>query len=229
MKNDRKALGKPVSTDLKIDSKNNRSTSKLSHKRPPIECDQIPIGIAESSLQGKYIDANEEFCQIVGYDKEQLLALGIQNIIFEEDYPVVNTLYTQLVEGKIPFYELEKRYVRKDGTIIWVEAKRSIVRNSRGKALHTIGAILDVSERKRNEERLREQLENRVRDRTVELQVTNEALRKEIVERIQAEDLLRSWAHIFEHAEWGIATVFKDTFVMVNPTFAKMHGYAVGE
>jgi PAS domain S-box-containing protein len=66
------------------------------------------------------------------------------------------------------------------------------------------------------------QLENRVRQRTA-------ALQKEITERIQAEELLRSWAHIFQHADWGIATFLADNFVMVNPTFAKMHDYTSEE
>jgi PAS domain S-box-containing protein len=239
MKNDRKAHGKPDSTDLKVGENDHRSNSRSSRKSQPMIYEQIPIGIAESSLQGRYIDANEEFCQIVGYEKEQLLSLGIKDIIFEKDYPVVFKLYQQLAEGQIPFYELEKRYVRKDGKIIWVEAKRSVVRNSQGKVLYTIGAVQDVSERKRHEERLREheealrelnlELENRVQERTAELQKANQVLQEEITERKQAEELLRSWAHIFEHAEWGIATAHEDHFVMVNPAFGKMHGYEVGE
>jgi PAS domain S-box-containing protein len=239
MKNDPKAQGKPDSTDPKVGEKNRRSSSRSSRKHQPMMYEQVPIGIAESSLQGKYIDANEEFCQIVGYEKQQLLSLGIKDIIYEKDYPLVFKLYQQLAEGQIPFYKLEKRYVRKDGKIVWVEAKRSIVRNSDGKVLYTIGAVQDVSERKRNEARLRQheealrelnlELENRVRERTAELQKSNQVLQEEIAERKQAEELLRSWAHIFEHAEWGIATALQHTFVMVNPTFAKMHGYAVGE
>jgi PAS domain S-box-containing protein len=191
--------------------------------------EQIPVGIAESSIRGKYIDVNEEFCQIVGYEKEQLLGLGIKDIIFEEDYPLVSRLYKQLAEGKIPSYTLEKRYVRKDGKVVWVEAKRSLVRNSQGKPLYTVGAVLDVTERKRNEERHLEELENLVQQRTATLQELIQALQEEIAERTQAEGLLKSWAHIFEHADWGIATVLHDTFVMVNPTFAKMHGYEVGD
>jgi PAS domain S-box-containing protein len=61
------------------------------------------------------------------------------------------------------------------------------------------------------------------------LQATNQALREEIAERQQAEELLRRWAHIFEHADWGIATVHQDILVMVNPTYAKMHGYTAEE
>ena len=229
IKRDRKVQGKQVSAHFKADEKIQRSTSKRSLRRSPIVYEQIPIGIAESSIQGKYIDANEEFCRIVGYEKEQLLALGIRDIIFEKDYPAVIKLYRQLAEGKIPSYTLEKRYVRKDGKVVWVEVKRSLVRGAHGEALYTVGAVLDVTRRKRKEERRRAQLEKRVQQRTAALQELVEVSRAEIAERMQAEKLLSSWAHIFEHADWGIATVFQDTFVMVNPTFAKMHGYTVEE
>src|SRR5689334_252959 len=139
MKRDRKVQRKAGSTD-----------AMSNHELPPVIYEEIPVGIAESSIRGKYIDANEEFCRIVGYQKEQLLGLSIKDIIFEEDYPIVSMLYKQLAEGKIPSYALEKRYVRRDGKVVWVEAKRSLVRNSRGKPLYTVGAVLDVTERKRN-------------------------------------------------------------------------------
>ena len=112
---------------------------------------QIPIGIVESSLQGECLNANDEFCRIVGYKKEQLLGLRIEDIVYEQDYPTVINLYHKLAEGEIPFYTVEKRYVRKDGKIVWVEAKRSLVRTSDGQALYTIGTVLDVTERKQAE------------------------------------------------------------------------------
>ena len=347
MKKARKAQGRLDSANVKGSNETHRSGSGL----PPMIYEQAPVGIVESTLQGECIDANEEFCRMVGYEKEQLLGRGIKDILFEKDYPVVMNLYHQLVEGKIPFYTLEKRYVRKDGEIVWVEAKRSLVRTSDGQALYTIGAMLDVTERKQAEEKyqrivktanegiweidkevrtvfvnsrmadmlgytveemmgrsvfefifpedyaegehrlerakqdvptrsdefryrrkdgselwvivsttpkldpqgnflgsfamfsditelkkaedaLRElnlELENRVQQQTAELQAANQVLLEQLSERKQAEELLRSWAHIFEHADWGIATVLDDTFVMVNPMFAKMHGYAVNE
>jgi PAS domain S-box-containing protein len=215
--------------DPKVQRKAGPADSKPDDKLAAMIYKEIPVGIAESSIRGKYIDVNEEFCRIVGYEKEQLLGLGIQDIIFEEDYPMVSMLYEQLAEGKIPSYTLEKRYVRKDGMVVWVEAKRSLVRNSQGRPLYTVGAVLDVTERKRNEERHLEELENLVQQRTATLQELIQSLQTEIAERTQAEELLKSWAHIFENADWGIATVLQDRFVMVNPTFAKMHGYEVGE
>jgi PAS domain S-box-containing protein len=228
MKRDRKTEGKLVLANLKVGEKTHRSTSKSILKLPPNIYEELPVGIAETSIEGKYINANAEFCRIVGYEREQLSSLSIQDIIFEEDYPVIDILYKQLVEGKISSYVVEKRYRRKEGTVVWVAAKRSIVSGSQGKALHTVVVALDISEIRR-EEKLREQLENLVQQRTVVLEEVIRSLQEEMARRIDHEGLWRSWAHIFEHADMGIATVFQDRYVKVNPAFARMHGYTAEE
>jgi PAS domain S-box-containing protein len=118
--------------------------------------EHAPIGIIENSPEGDYVNCNEEFCRITGYEKEELLSLTIKGLTYEEDYIFDIKLHQRLVAGDIPFYKLEKRYIRKDGEIIWAEVTRSLVRDTDGKPLYTIGAVLDVSERKRAEEALRD-------------------------------------------------------------------------
>ena len=118
--------------------------------------EHAPIGIIENSLEGNYVNCNEEFCRITGYGKEELLTLGIKDLTYEEDYIFDIKLHQRLIAGEIPFYKLEKRYMRKDGEIIWAEVTRSLVHDADGKPLYTIGAVLDVSERKQAEEQLRQ-------------------------------------------------------------------------
>ena len=117
--------------------------------------EHAPIGIIENSLEGNYVNCNEEFCRITGYGKEELLTLGIKDLTYEEDYIFDIKLHQRLITGEIPFYKLEKRYVRKGGEIIWAEVTRSLVRDADGEPLYTIGAVLDVSERRQAEEQLR--------------------------------------------------------------------------
>src|SRR6266566_2927350 len=117
--------------------------------------ERAPIGIIESSPEGKYVGANEEFCRILGYRKEELLQRGIKDVTHKEDYSRDIKLHRQLVAGEIPFYEIEKRYVRKDGAIIWAQILRSIVRDSDGAALYTIGAVRDITEHRAAEEKVR--------------------------------------------------------------------------
>src|SRR5256714_1778614 len=117
--------------------------------------ERAPIGIIESSPEGKYLGANEEFCRILGYKKKELLQRGIKDVTHQEDYSHDIKLHRQLVAGEIPFYEVEKRYVRKDGAIIWAQILRSIVRDAGGTPLYTIGAVRDVTEHKAAEEKVK--------------------------------------------------------------------------
>ena len=144
------------------------------------------IGISESSPEGKYVGANEEFCRILGYTKDEVLERGITDLTYQEDYKREIKMLRRLVAGEIAFYRMEKRYVRKDGAIIWTELLRSIVRDSEGVPLYTIGAERDITQQKKAEAALQKSkdlLEQRVRERTRELHRTNKELENEIERR----------------------------------------------
>src|SRR5438034_7207236 len=144
------------------------------------------IGISESSPEGKYVGANEEFCRILGYTKDEVLERGITDLTYQEDYKREIKMLRRLVAGEIAFYRMEKRYVRKDGAIIWTELLRSIVRDSEGVPLYTIGAVRDITQQKKAEAALQKSkdlLEQRVRERTRELHRTNKELENEIERR----------------------------------------------
>jgi PAS domain S-box-containing protein len=175
---DRNVNGKDGSGQSIEDRKPHRSISKPDQKSLQTAYDFTPIGIVQSSMDGKHIYANAEFCRILGYEREELLHRGMDDVTYADDFLVEKKLIEQLGTGEIEFYKLEKRYIRKDGEIIWVELTRSTVRNSRGKALHTIGVVLDITERKRTEEaltRAREQAE-KATDRIARLQQITAAL-----------------------------------------------------
>ena len=119
-----------------------------------------PVGIVESSPEGRYINSNEQFCAITGYNKKELSELGMQKITHAEDFPADFEFYQKLVTGELPFYQIEKRYVRRDGSILWCDLFRSAVRNADGKTLYTIGAVSDITTRKLAEAALRESEES---------------------------------------------------------------------
>jgi PAS domain S-box-containing protein len=154
MKKDQKAKGKLDSAALSPDSATYHSPSKLNTKHQQIIDQHVPIGIMECSREGKYIHVNDEFCQMLGYERDELLKIGIKDATHEDDFHVDMKLHRQLVAGEIPYYKLEKRYVRKNGQIIWVELTRSAVRNAGGEPLYTVGTVLDITERHSAEEAL---------------------------------------------------------------------------
>jgi len=157
-----------------------------SQQRLQATYERAPIGISEASPEGKYVGVNEEFCRILGYTKDEILRCRIKDLTHKEDYPREITLYRQLVAGEIPFYRIEKRYVRKNGTIIWAEILRSVVRDSDGAPLYTIGALRDITEEEKAEaalQKAKELLEHRVRERTHQLLVANRELKGEIERR----------------------------------------------
>lgn len=132
------------------------SGSQLNAKHQQLINQHLPIGIVETSLESKYIDVSEEFCRMLGYAKEELLQRSIKDVTKEEDYQTDMQLHDQLVMGEIPYYKIEKRFVRKDGQIIWVDLTRSAIRDDGGNVLYIVGIVLDVTERRLAEEALRE-------------------------------------------------------------------------
>src|SRR5688572_5615685 len=129
-------------TNVKTVKSGRRASPKTNGKHPLVAYEHIPIGIVEASLDGKYMDVNEEFCRILGYSRQELLRLGIKDCTHEDDYAIDAKLYEQLITEKIPFYRMEKRYLRRDGGKIWVELTRTLVCDEKGKPRYTMGVVL---------------------------------------------------------------------------------------
>ena len=154
MEKDHKTQGNLDVEESKTDNPSSLSASRLNAKHQQLINQHLPIGIVETSFDGMYIDVSEEFCQMLGYEREELLQRGIRDVTHEDDYHVDIKLHGQLVAGEIPHYAIEKRFVRKDGQIIWADLTRSAVRDASGKALYVVGIILDITERHAAEEAL---------------------------------------------------------------------------
>jgi len=154
---------------------------------------QSVSGIAEADRTGRFITVNDRFCQMTGYSREELMQLRMLDLTHPEDLPRSRELLEKLVSGGEP-YEIEKRYIRKDGSVIWVHKSVSAIRKSGSKAVQSLIAVLiDVSKSKQIEialQQLNLQLENLVSDRTAELRATNQTLQEEIAERIRVEEEL---------------------------------------
>lgn len=108
-----------------------------------------PIGMALLDLQGRFLHVNRSLCQIVGYSEEELLARTFQDITYPDDLGADLGNMHRLLSGEIASYQMEKRYFHKEGSIIWIQLTGSVVRDARGRPLHFIAQIQDITEQKR--------------------------------------------------------------------------------
>jgi diguanylate cyclase (GGDEF)-like protein/PAS domain S-box-containing protein len=121
------------------------------------------IGIAVVDAQGHPVETNAAVQGMLGYSAEELRQMTFAEFTHPEDIAADLDLFRQLVAGKRDSYQMEKRFVRKDGSIVWGRLTASAVRDDHGRMLFGIGMVEDITERKRTEEALRES-EERYRD-----------------------------------------------------------------
>jgi PAS domain S-box-containing protein/diguanylate cyclase (GGDEF)-like protein len=123
--------------------------------------EEAPIGMGLASIDpdhpGRLLQVNRAMCALTGYAEQQLLGLSIRDITHPDDVEQSVASFRRLVEGEIPDYELEKRYVRADGRVVWGLLHVSLVRDSSGNPLYAVGQIQDVTERKAAREQLAKQ------------------------------------------------------------------------
>ncbi len=108
---------------------------------------QAAAGVAKKDLQGRFLFVNQHFCKIVGYSEEELLNKSIEEITHEEDIAKTKELF----EGMIAFgepYDLEKRYIRKDGSVCWVHNNATLIKDENGEIEAALTVVIDLTESK---------------------------------------------------------------------------------
>lgn len=112
---------------------------------------QSAAGIALSDLTGKLISVNQRYCEIVNRPASELIGTHIQAITYAEDVPGNAILFKRLVETGESF-DIEKRYVRGDGSLVWGGNSVSAIRDESGRIVQTVAIVVDITERKRAQE-----------------------------------------------------------------------------
>jgi len=110
-----------------------------------------PLGMALLDLEGRWLRANGPLCEITGYSEDELRELTYADITHPDDLAADESKAAELLAGTIDSYQLEKRYLRKDGRVVWILLAGTIVRDAEGEPQHYIAQIIDISERKRLE------------------------------------------------------------------------------
>ncbi len=114
------------------------------------------IGMALVAPDGHWLQVNAALCQITGYSANELMNLTFQDITHPEDLDADLAHATALLNGEITSYTMEKRYIRKDGAVVWIQLTGSLVRDAAGRPLYFIGQVQNIQERRRAEAALHE-------------------------------------------------------------------------
>ena len=117
--------------------------------------DHAPIGMALVALDGRLMKLNSAFCDLIGYDADEATTLDFQTITHPDDLTADLDLLGDLIAGKMASYQLEKRYIRKSGRIVWAKLSVSMVTGSDGTPKHLIAQIEDLTAQREYEARYR--------------------------------------------------------------------------
>jgi len=187
-------------------------TLRESNERFKAAYEEASIGMAMVSIDHNIIEANAALCNMLGYSKDVLIGVNFKDITHSDDIELSVKQHNKLIAGNILNYHFEKRYIHKQGHVLWVLLSVSLVRDSESVPKYAIAQMQDITERKQIEEKLSYQAAHDV--------LTGLANRREFERR--AERIINSNRHdLDEHA---LCFMDLDQFKVVNDTCGHMAG-----
>jgi PAS domain S-box-containing protein len=147
--------------------------------------EQATAGVARCDTNGGIVFANRTLCKMLGYTESELIGKSVAEVTHRDDVKKNIRLFRHMIQNGKPF-DTEKRYVRKDGSVLWADLSAGAVRGPNGKVQSAVVVIVDITARKKVEEALQrsnEALEQLVDQRTKALSVANAELKGEIERR----------------------------------------------
>ncbi|MEG4324380.1 PAS domain S-box protein [Microcoleus sp. herbarium5] len=142
-----------ISNDIS-DRKRSEIALAQSAQRFRATFEQAAVGMAQATVEGKFLLVNQKLCEILGYSRQELVEKRFQEITWPGDLASELELLRQLLAAEIENYSLEKRYIRKDGELVWANLTVSLLREQDGSQF-LMGVVEDIRERKQAEESLR--------------------------------------------------------------------------
>ena len=170
------------------------------------------LGVALIGPQGKYLRANPAFCQMLGYSEAELLQKTFLEVSYEAEKALGANFFHNAQAGLAEAATYQKRFVRKDGALLWCNVMSSALRSASGEFRCLINHVQDITQAKQAEQALLEhqtRLDELVRERT---------------EQVRASELL--YRSLFENATSGVSLVSPGgRFLRVNPRLCSILGY----
>ncbi|PLX14766.1 MAG: hypothetical protein C0599_18240 [Salinivirgaceae bacterium] len=118
--------------------------------------EQSNAGIAIANTLGEFVDTNQQFANMLGFSRSEILNLNNADISYYEELEIEKEYIQKILDGEIDEYTIEKRYVRKNGEIFWVNLSSKVVRDADGGILYSVGIVVDIQNLKDVQQALNE-------------------------------------------------------------------------
>lgn len=160
--------------------------------------DSSPMGKALVSLDKQFLMVNSTFCQLTGYSHAELMGMTVTEITYRDDRHLEQDAINRLLQGTDTIVKFEKRYITKQGNLLWVTITETLFKETDGSPLHFLRAIEDISDRKQQElanqqqadrDRLLYTITQRIRQ-TLDLEDILQTAVDEVQETFQADRVL---------------------------------------
>lgn len=189
-----------------------RTEKEWADQRLRLTVEHAPIGMALVDLDHRYIEPNRRLCEMLGYSTEELTRLTFEDVTHPDDVAIGLKRLDLLVAGETESVEMEKRYVRSDGSLLWGRLSVSVIRRKNGDPAYFVKQVEDITEMRRTRDDLRH--------RALYDPLTTLANRSLLMDRLTA--ALDNERH---GSSVGVAFCDIDHFKNINDT----HGHKVGD
>jgi PAS domain S-box-containing protein len=199
------------------------SALKKSEKKFRETFENATIGIALTSIDGKIFNVNSALSEMLGYSKQELNSITFQDITCPDDLEISQNVVKSIIGGKNKKVRFEKRYIRKNGHIMWADVSTFLLRKDNN-PIYFITHIQDITKRKQAEEELRQvhvNLEEKVKERTTELQETYKTIKER---EVKFRELFNKALDMITLSEIGKKGLL-GTFIEVNDAAVNILGY----
>ena len=154
-------------------------------------------GIVIVNLDGNFVQCNPAYCAMLGYAEDELLQVHFSALVHVEDRAANLAETKRLLTGELPYFEIENRYVHKNGEPVWVRKFISLLRDDEGRPMYGLALVTDITERRKTEQAVLQANEHLQRW-AVELE---KAVNEKTSELVQSQTRLRSLAGELSLAE----------------------------
>ena len=185
----------------------------------------VGVGLIETST-GRFIRVNQRYCDLMAMTSEQMLAITFMAITHPDDLAPDLEQMEQMKRGLISSFSMEKRLLRPDGSVVWVNLTVSGLRSTGEAVNYHIAMVEDITGRRRAEEEVRQfnqTLEQRVQDRTAQLEAINAARRQSEARLRESEERFRQVTETIDQVFW-MTTVDKNKMLYISPAYERIWG-----